>query len=196
MPSSTESRLSKSVTFQPVRDGPGRCRDHRLLDRCDRRAEGRDASASRPTGHRRRVCERSAGYRAGRHHRRHAAARLHLRAWRAGRFSAALRRRVGAAGGWLACDSAERDPHLQGDHLLRRPGGLSAPGSDASPGDGSRFTPRRRLGRRGAPGPDLQRLGGTLRHPLARWIRRHGASPHRDLKPRRRCWQPALRAGR
>ena len=53
------------------------------------------------------------------------------------------------------------------------------------PATDSRFTSRRRLGRRGAPGPDLQRLGGTLRHPLARWIRRHGASPHRDLKPGR-----------
>ena len=68
-------------------DRPRRCRAHRLQHRRDRRAEGGDAFPSRSARHRRRLREGSARDHAERRGRRHAAARLHLRARRPRRSS-------------------------------------------------------------------------------------------------------------
>ena len=103
--------LNKPVQFDAVQDRPRRCRAAGLHLGHDRRAQGDHAFPSRPADHRRRLRQGSAGGDAGGRLRRLAAARLHLRAWRACRLSAALRRGGDAAGERLAAqhDRDHRD---------------------------------------------------------------------------------------
>ena len=94
--------LDKPVKFDAVPTG----RDDVALTRLHlghhRRAEGDHAFPSRSPDHRRWLCERSVEGHARRRLRRLAAARLHLRPWRAGGLSAAFRRHCDALGKRLA----------------------------------------------------------------------------------------------
>ncbi len=151
--------LNKPVRFEAVNDRPRRRRAARLHLGHDRLAEGDDAFPSRYPDHRRRLRKACAASHARRRVRRLAADRLHLRARRPRRVSAALRRRRGADRKRHAAEPDRDHRDLQGDDLLHRADRLSRHARRDGRGRRSFLAAARRFRRRNAAGAGLSRTG-------------------------------------